>query len=143
VVSFGHSWRRSLKNGPRLPKGTEYHVLPPQNEIRDLYAQCDVWICASRSEGFGLPMLEAMACRTPVVSTPTGIAPQLAELGGLFLAPREDPRGLAREVRRVLELPEEQWSTLSQEAYTTAQQFDVEAATQKFESALETIVAAR
>ncbi len=141
LISFGNSWRRSLKNGPSLPKGTEYQVLPPQNRIRDLYTQCDVWVCPSRNEGYGLPALEAMACRTPVVSTPTGIAPQLAKQGGLRLAPHEDPVGLAREIRHILELSAYDWANLSQEAYTTAQQFDVEESARQFEKALKTVVA--
>ncbi len=55
LISFGNSWRRRLKNGLSLPNITEYHVLPTQVKIPDLYARCDVWVCASRSEGFGLP----------------------------------------------------------------------------------------
>jgi hypothetical protein len=31
--------------------------------------KCDAWMTCSRSEGFNLPALEAMACRTPVVLT--------------------------------------------------------------------------
>lgn len=141
LISFGQSWRGRLKNGPRLPKGTEHTVLPPQSMIRDLYAQCDVWVCASRSEGFGLPLLEAMACRTPVVSTPEGIAPELAEMGGLCLAPHDDPHGLACEIRRILELPADDWSNLSQKAHATANQFDVKDSARKFEMALEAIIA--
>ena len=141
LVSFGPSWRRTLRSGHRLPEGTEYTVLPAQSSIRDLYAQCDVWVCASRSEGFGLPMLEAMACRTPVVSTPAGIARDLAERGGLRLAPDADSCGLAREIREVLALPSDDWSALSEKAYATAQAFDVEVSAHRFEMALETIVA--
>ncbi len=143
LVSFGNSWRRSLKNGSSLPKGIEYQVLPSQNRIPEIYAQCDAWVCASRSEGFGLPMLEAMACRTPVISTPTGIAPLLAEQGGLRLAAHEDPRGLACEIQHILELPVDDWSVLSQQAYATAQRYDLEAAALQFERALETVVAER
>jgi glycosyltransferase involved in cell wall biosynthesis len=143
VISFGNSWRRSIRNGPTLPKGTEYHVRPPQNRIRDLYSQCDVWVCPSRNEGYGLPALEAMACRTPVVSTPTGIAPQLAGQGGLLLAPHEDPEGLACEIRRILELSPNEWKNISQQAYATARQFDVEKSAREFEEALETVIAGR
>jgi glycosyltransferase involved in cell wall biosynthesis len=141
VISFGNSWRRSLKKGPSLPKWTEYVVLPSQARIPEIYAQCDVWVCASRSEGFGLPILEAMACRTPVVSTPTGIAPLLADQGGLRLVAHEDPRGLAREIQSILELPAEEWSVLSQQAHTTAHQYDLETAVLQFERALESIAA--
>lgn len=141
LIAFGNSWKRGLKKGPSLPKWTEYQVLPAQNKIPDIYSQCDVWVCASRSEGFGLPMLEAMACRTPIVSTPTGIAPLLAERGGLRLAPHEDPEGLALEIHHILKLPTNEWTKLSQEAYATAQQFDMEESACLFERALETVIA--
>jgi len=52
-----------------LPPGTVFRHNPPQDRIRDIYAQCDVWLCASRVEGFHAPPMEAMACRCPVVST--------------------------------------------------------------------------
>jgi glycosyltransferase involved in cell wall biosynthesis len=139
LVSFGNSWRRSLRNGLSLPKNTEYQVLPPQGNIRDLYAQCDVWVCASRSEGFGLPMLEAMSCRTPVVSTPTGIAPLLAEQGGLQIGVHDDPQGLARQIRHVLDLPAEDWLVLSQQAHATAQHYVQEEAALRFERALKIV----
>lgn len=141
LISFGNSWRRRLKNGVSLPHKTEYHVLPPQGKIPNLYAGCDVWVCASRSEGFGLPMLEAMACRTPVVSTPTGIAPLLAEQGGLRLAVHDDPQELARHIRYVLKLPADDWLALSQQAHATAQQYGQEEAARRFEHALKTIAA--
>lgn len=140
LISFGNSWRRRLKNGPSLPNVIEYYVLPPQRKIPDLYAQCDVWVCASRSEGFGLPALEAMACRTPVVSTPTGVAPLLAEQGGLRLAPYEDPQRFALEIRRVLELLADGWLALSEQAFATAQRYSLEDAVLRFERALETVV---
>ena len=141
LISFGNSWHRRLQNGLSLPNITEYHVLPPQSKIPDLYARCDVWVCASRSEGFGLPMLEAMACRTPVVSTPAGIAPLLAEQGGLRLAAHEDPQGLAHEIRNVLELPSDDWLALSQQAHVTSQRYRLEDSVLLFEHALETVVA--
>lgn len=143
LVSFGNSWRRRLRNGLRLPRWAEYDVLPSQARIRNLYAQCDVWVCASRSEGFGLPLLEAMSCRTPVVSTPIGIAPELAKQGGLCLVPFDVPWELAHELRRIIELSEDDWSTLSEEAYRTAQKYDIEQSALQFEKALDKIVSGR
>ena len=55
-----------------LPPGAEYDLLPDQTRIREIYSESDVWFCASSSEGFHLPPHEAMACRSPVVSHPSG-----------------------------------------------------------------------
>ena len=38
-------------------------------DLPRLYAAADVYVSASRGEGWGRPMLEAMACRIPVVAT--------------------------------------------------------------------------
>ncbi len=67
VVSFGLTVLP-----PSLSTGIDFQHDPPQMALRDIYASCDVWLTASRSEGFNLPAMEAMACRTPVVSTRTG-----------------------------------------------------------------------
>ena len=66
VIAFG-----SEPISPKLPlpNWIQYHYRPSQDQIRCLYSECDVWLCGSRSEGFYLPLLEAMACRCPVVST--------------------------------------------------------------------------
>ena len=64
-----------------LPPWVEFHCLPPQEKIRTFYASCDVWLCASSSEGFYLPTLEAMACRCPVVSTRVGGATDIIQDG--------------------------------------------------------------
>ena len=69
IISFG-SERPSSELS--LPNDIEFHWCPPQEELRSIYSSCDVWVAASRSEGFNLAALEAMACRTPVVSTRTG-----------------------------------------------------------------------
>ena len=57
---------------PALPSFASYSRNPRQESLRDIYASCDVWLTASSSEGFNLPAMEAMACRTPVVATHTG-----------------------------------------------------------------------
>ena len=65
-----------------LPDNTEYFYQPSQTLLPKLYASCDAWLFASRIDSFGLPVLEAMASRTPVVSLPVGAAPELLRRGG-------------------------------------------------------------
>ncbi|GAH04823.1 unnamed protein product, partial [marine sediment metagenome] len=45
--------------------------------LKKCYALCDVYVCPSRLEGFGLTILEAMAARKPVVATDVGAIPEL------------------------------------------------------------------
>ena len=133
LVTFG---TRAATAALPLPPGTDHTVQPPQDHIRDLYARCDVWLFASRSEGFGLPLLEAMACRTPVVATPVGAAPELVEAGGGVLVPTEDPRAMAAEIERLLTLPPDQWQRASDAAYATATRYTWDDAATLFEAAL-------
>lgn len=79
-----------------LPAGTRYVRQPDQAAIPGIYASCDVWIWGSSLEGFGLPILEAMACRCVVVSTRTGGATDFIEDGvNGFLVEPDDGAGLA------------------------------------------------
>jgi glycosyltransferase involved in cell wall biosynthesis len=98
LVGFGQS--APLPELP-LPEGVIYYQVPPQHTLKDIYASCDAWLFSSRWEGFGLPILEAMACRTPVIGTPVGAAPDLLGDGAGILVNSEDPEDLAGAIERV------------------------------------------
>ncbi|MGE5296961.1 MAG: glycosyltransferase family 4 protein [Solirubrobacterales bacterium] len=123
-----------------LPPGAEYTCLPPQASIKDLYARCDAWLFGSRSEGFGLPILEAMACRTPVIGTPAGAAPELLAGGGGQLVKAEDPEDMARAIETICTLPENAWMEMSRAAFKTAGSYTWDDATDRFERALRTTI---
>jgi glycosyltransferase involved in cell wall biosynthesis len=121
-----------------LPAGTTFIRRPVQEKIREVYAACDVWMCGSRAEGFHLPPLEAMACRTPVVSTRVGGPMDIIEDGvNGYLVDIEDWKSLARRVVDVVNLAPEQWKKMSDAAYMTAQRYTWDDATNLFEAALE------
>jgi glycosyltransferase involved in cell wall biosynthesis len=134
LVSFGqHAPLEALP----LPAGTRYTENPPQDTIRDLYAQCDLWLCSSRSEGFFLPALEAMACRCPVVSTRVGFPMDSVEDGNNgYLVEVDDHAGLADRMLRVLNLSDADWRKMSQCAYVTASRYSWQDATALLEKTL-------
>lgn len=124
-----------------LPEGTQYYFQPPQHKIKDLYAQCDLWLVGSRAEGFGLPTLEAMACRTPVIATPAGAAPELLSSGGGVLLNDYAAPSMAQAIQSVFALDAAQWQQLSDRAYQTASHRGWEDAADQFESVLQHMVA--
>ncbi len=122
----------------RLPTYAEFHYRPPQEKLWELYSQCDVWLSGSYVEGFCLPVLEAMACRCPAVSTRAAGGPvDIIEEGvNGYLVGEGDVEELADRVLRVLNLRKEQWQQMSEAAYRTATHFTWDDATDLFEQAL-------
>jgi glycosyltransferase involved in cell wall biosynthesis len=125
--------------GVPFPPWVEFTCRPPQETLRDLYARCDGFLQASRSEGFGLPILEAMACRTPVIATPTGAAPMVLQTGGGRLAPHENADAMADAVIEIAHLSDAAWRSMSDTAYAVATSYTWDDATEAFEAALESI----
>jgi len=140
VIAFG---ARAPISRFRLPHDTIYHRAPPQEEIPGIYASCDAWLFGSRSEGFGLPLLEAMACRTPVVATRAGAAPDLIEPGVTgYLADIDDAEALGARLIELLSLPPEDWRRMSHEAHAQAHRYTWDDATEAFEAAIMKILSA-
>lgn len=69
-----------------------------------LYAAADCLLHPSYCEGFGLPLLEAMACGCPVVASDHSAMPEVMGGAGL-LAPVHDTRAMSQALRRVLDEP--------------------------------------
>jgi glycosyltransferase involved in cell wall biosynthesis len=126
-----------------LPPFAEYFPRPHQRLLPSLYARCDAWLFPSRSEGFGLPLLEAMSCRTPVIAAPAGAAPELVRSGGGILVPAEDPHAMADAIVELCRCPNDVWAARSELACATARAHSWENAHQAFEQALLRAVARR
>lgn len=120
-----------------IPPGTQFFYQPPQEQIREIYAACDAWLFASRCEGYGMPLLEAMSCRTPIIATPTGAGPELCANGGGILIPHDDPQAMAAAIEKICTLPDAQWRAMSDKASATARQYNWDESVRLFEAALE------
>lgn len=70
-------------------------------ELKALYRACHLFVFPSLYEGFGLPLLEAMACGAPAISSASSSMPEVMDCDeALFKA--EDPRALADKLLHVL-----------------------------------------
>ena len=116
-----------------LPDWMEYHLAPTQDDIPKLYQSCDVWLFPSAQEGFGLPLLEAMASRTPVIASPAGAAPDLIDNRNGSLLPKDAGADrFCAEILRFAALSPDQWHAYSEAAYVTARQNDWEHSANRF-----------
>ena len=70
-------------------------------DLTTLYREAVAMIYPSRYEGFGLPLVEAMACGTPVIASRAGATPEVVENAAVLVEPG-DIDGFARAVHRVL-----------------------------------------
>jgi glycosyltransferase involved in cell wall biosynthesis len=116
AVTFGTGVRRE-----DLPEWVEYVRLPSPEQLRRLYNSCSIFLQASRTEGWGLPATEAMACGCALVTYENGGSREYAtdgetatvvfdhgaeRLADAIVALLEDPAGrlaLARRGREKVE----------------------------------------
>ncbi len=72
-------------------------------KLRQL-AACDVFVFPTRYEGFGIPLIEAMACRAPIVTTNIPVVDEIVQEGETgLLAALNDPEALARKIIQLLQ----------------------------------------
>jgi glycosyltransferase involved in cell wall biosynthesis len=83
-------------------------AVDPRGELPLDYAACDVCVQASRAEGLGFSVLEALACGTPVVASAVGGLTETVRDGvtGWSVPPGDAPR-LAAALRDALDHPDE------------------------------------
>lgn len=80
-----------------------------REDLRRLYSCADVFVFPSRYEGFGMPVLEAMACGAPTITSSSSSLPEVAGDAALLVDP-DDVEGLARGMVDIVSDPELQRS---------------------------------
>ena len=106
VVAGGQGWGQTLET-PLADQAIRAGSLRLLGHVSDddlvaLYNQCVLFAYPSLYEGFGLPILEAMACGAPVVTSSTTAAAETAGDAGVLVEPT-DEAAIAGAMRRVIE----------------------------------------
>ena len=109
VVAGGQGWKSDplFETVRRLNLESRIRFLGyiPEEDRAPLMRGAELFLLPSLYEGFGMPVLEAMACGTPVVTSDRGA---LAEVGAdaVLYADPLDPADIARAIQAVLGDPE-------------------------------------
>ena len=74
-------------NGAQLPEAVSLLGYVEKGELPGLYAGAAAFLYPGVYEGFGLPIIEAMACGTPVLTSSTGAAPEVAGGAAILVDP--------------------------------------------------------
>lgn len=108
VIVGGHTWGRSTLDRVARSPVKEDIILTgfvPGEDLSCLYAGADLFLFPSLYEGFGLPVLEAMAYGLPVVASNTGALPEAIGEAGMTTDPR-DPDAWAERMVRIMGDPD-------------------------------------
>ncbi len=82
------------------------HVLDPVDDVAQLFAAADIFVSASRDEGFSYAIGEAMAARLPVISSDIAGPSGYFEADGVVTFPSEDVDGLRARLVTLLDDPD-------------------------------------
>lgn len=96
-VDKNHPWNRDLAKVQKIAQKDERIKTlgyVPDEDLIKLYNLASVYCQPSHYEGFGLPVLEAMACGCPVVVSDRGGLPEIVQDAGIYVDPA-DTRSIA------------------------------------------------
>ncbi len=108
VIAGASGWHtRELKKALQLFPRDEKPILTgyvPKKLLPDLYRGASLFVYPSLYEGFGLPVIEAMACGVPVLASNSTSLPEVVEDAGVLI----DPRDVSHLKEAMMELLEDE-----------------------------------
>lgn len=128
IVAGGKGWYYKhifeLVESLNLTNAIRFPGYIPQNELPLWYNAASLFVYPSHFEGFGLPVLEAMACGTPVITSTVSSLPEVAGPDGSTgrLIDPADPDALADAMADLINRPEQR-AAMSQQALARAATF--------------------
>lgn len=103
VTPAAEGWLRDIAQPPLKGRVEHLGYVEPGRR-RDLYASASMLVLPSHLEGFGLPVLEAMAVGVPVIVSRRGALPEIGGEAALTIEP-DDIDGLAAAMRKYIDDP--------------------------------------
>lgn len=92
-----------------------------QEELAIVYQLATVFVYPSIFEGFGIPIIEALFSKTPVITTNSGVFPEAGGPDSLYINP-QDEVALQQKIQYLLDHPEKR-DQIASKGFEFAQQF--------------------
>jgi len=120
-----------------------FHVLGHRNDVAALYGISNLALFTPKTEGFGLSVLEAMACGTPLLAYRVGGIPELLGVPPLdsLLVESDNLGQLVQQAQRILMMTPVEQSKLKQALQDRAQAFDLSHMITRLESVYDRVLA--
>jgi len=131
-------------SGENVPKYAEFYEKPSNDKLREIYNSCDIFVFPSHQEGFGMPPMEAMACKCAVVTTSVGAVPDYTIPGETALvSPPNSPELMAENIIKLVE-NEELRKGVSEAGYNhVVRNFSWDKAAEKLEQTFNKVIIER
>jgi len=122
----------------KLTANVHFTGYAAESDLPALYNGASLFVFPSLYEGFGLPVLEAMACGTPVITSNCSSLPEVAGDAAILVNPT-DIDALAFAIRQVLEQPDLALS-MQEKGIAQAQQFSWEQSARRTKEVYERVL---
>lgn len=102
----------------------------PKDHLHAILTHAELLVLPAIHEGFGIPVIEAMACGVPVIASRSSALPEIIEEAGLLVDEYEAPAAWATAITYILDHPELR-QTLQETGFQRAADFSWERSAQQ------------
>ena len=141
VIAGEQGWkfdRAAALRGIRHSRDIHFTGYVPDGDMPALYSAAELFAFPTLYEGFGIPVLEAQACGTPVLTSNGSSLPEVGGEGAVYVDPY-DTEGICAGMRHVLDNPEIA-RQLVQKGLANVQRFSWQASAERLDEMIETII---
>jgi glycosyltransferase involved in cell wall biosynthesis len=119
-----------LSRNPKLQNRVSILDFVGDSEVRDLFDHAAVFLFPSFYEGFGMPIIEAMSCGAPVVTSKIGAMIEVGGDAAVFVSDPKSTNEIGMSIAGILS-DVEQWNDISARGLKHANAFSWKSAAEK------------